>query len=174
MTVTIESQTIVGDDAVEVRWSSDLPAPQFFVYVDGKLLFATSLTSYIFVVPAGGSIHLEVLDEAGAIAGPAWPARAIVAWFAVPGAVKYRVEELLAAVWTVRDEIVDRGEGYYRVTTRSLEDVTTHQFRVVAIGATLNESVATSLTILTVRHPSTPHVTFDYDEGTTEVLIDAA
>ncbi len=160
-----------------LEWTSDETTPvPFRVYIDGQEVgaFDSADGSGSFVVTAGSgeSVFIEVLDKACSVPSIAFSGRMRINWQAVVGASTYRVEEFVAAVWTARQTITDRGEGAFEFVTRFLEDVTTHQFRVIPIDAAGNEGTAISFTSLMVRHPTPPSVSYVYNgAGTPTVTI---
>lgn len=176
MTVTINDPVDLRDGVWLVEWSSDLGSDTvFYVYVDGDLYAVTQLTWMTFSTSGSTeSMVIKVLDEVAGADDPAWGARALMAWYAVAGTDYYLVEEYVASAWTEVQRIVDRGEGYFRWESRVLEDITTHQFRVTAMGTNGNLGTPTSLTILAVRHPNPPNVAFAWDDATQVVTISAA
>jgi hypothetical protein len=172
MTVTIDDPVNAGDGVWYVTWSTDLGAgTTFYIYMDGVLLYSTILTSGTFTVPPGTteetSLVLEILDEPKDAPTSAWPMCATIAWLAVDDVDYYQIEEDVSG-WTVRKKLAG-GKDYYRWESRPLEDVTTHSFRVVAVGTNGNSSTVASLTIYAVHNPSKPHVSISYSDATRKV-----
>lgn len=178
MTVTINDPVNAGDGVWFVTWSTDLGAGTiFYIYLDGLFLYETTLTSGTFTVPPGTteetSLVLEILDEEKTAPVSTWPMTATIAWLAVDGADYYQVEEDVSG-WTVRKRIAAGNLEYYRWESRPLEDVTTHNFRVTAIGTNGNSSTVAALAILAVHNPTKPHVSISYSDSTHKVTISAA
>jgi hypothetical protein len=178
MTVTLNDPVSIGDGAWYVSWTTDQgDGTECFVYVNGDLYVQGPLLWTIVALPLGGgdeTLHIEVLDaikEDYAIVGPTV---ATLAWYSVTGTAYYTVEEYVDAAWTEKRRIQDRGEGYFRWDSRVLEDVTTHQFRVTAVGTNGNASAVAARTILIVRSPDRPDVTYAYSNATEKVTISAA
>lgn len=179
MSITsVTSQRLAGG-SWRVTWASDLGTPTFYVYRDGSLVAVTQATSRTFTVPTGHSPVIEVFDSSSTSPSAVYPGQATVAWYRPSGAAQadidhYRVEEYVSAAWTLRKKVVEDGAGFWRWTSRWLEDVTTHQFRVIAVHANGNQSTATQLDVFMVRHPSPPKVTLNYASGTGKVTVASA
>lgn len=89
------------------------------------------------------------------------------------------------AAWTVRSGNVggipaarvtaDRPTGnYFLWRSGVLADSTTHQFRVTPVGVNGNAGATKTFSLLMVRTPDVPAVTYAYDPGTGAVTIAAA
>jgi hypothetical protein len=181
MAVTIVSSAPVPPSGWLVTWSSDAAAPvTYYIYLNGVLADTTTATSKLFSVVEGENLRVEILDAAPGIADPAehYPERAILAWYApAPGSGSvdhYRVEESVASVWTLREKVRDDGRGYFTFESRVLEDVTTHNFRVIPVDAGGIQGSATSFALFMVRVPDPPDAAFAYSAGTGAVTITAA
>lgn len=181
MAVTFNKPELCPDTMCwRVSWTSTETAPVTFrVFRDGQQI--SSFTSpdqsgeITVSVPPGEHVVIDVLDTASQVPAKVFPARMTVHWESVSDAVKYRVEEFVASVWTLRQEIVDSGAGAYTWLSRDLEDVTTHQFRVIPVDAADNQGTALTFSTLMVRYPAPPDVTFSYDgAGPKTVTISAA
>lgn len=180
MTVTYQDPVRIDATAFLLRFSSDVAVPvPFRVYVDRLLVREWDSTSqsaeYVLTVGANQTPFIEVLDKACDIPQLAFPGKVTLHWLREGTAVEYRIEELVSAVWTDRGSLFDNGEPSYTWDTRWLEDVTTHQFRVIAIDAAGNEGTATTYSVQMVRHPDPPNVTYAYNgSGTPTVTITEA
>ena len=179
MTVTLDANTPqqIGRVTWRVSWSSSLTDPTFYVYRDGLQVATTRATSIDLVVQPGEQPVIEVLDSASESPLPSRPGNLTLAWYASAGTPVvdyYRVDEYVAAAWTERVRVQETGAGYYTWRSRFLEDVTEHQFRIVAVGENGNEATAASFTCLMVRHPDVPSVTYSYDKVTDKITVTAA
>lgn len=173
-TLTVAS---LGGGAFRLDWASDLAAPTFYVYRDGVLATTTTRTSLVVGAADGESPLYEVLDDAAAVPGAAYPAYALLAWYASAGAAGYRVEELdlPTGLWTERTSFTDEGGNYYVYRSRYLEDATTHRFRVTPLGANGNAGTPADFVVLMVRVPDAPAASFTYNgAGTPTVTVAAA
>ena len=149
-----------------------MPAPvTFFIFRDGRLINETEQTEQSFVLDGGDGLVLEVLDDPNAKPITAFPGKFTLTWFATPDTDHYRVEEFVDAVWVLRKRISDLGEGYFKHTTRFVEDVTVHQFRIIPIGTNQNPGTITLFSALMVRHPDPPVVNFSYSNATETLTI---
>ena len=155
--------------------SQRTPPVTFRIFREGVLsdtIFSTTgYATALFQVRPGDHPFIEVLDHPDDAPSPAFPGRLLLHWQGVSGAISYRVEELVSAVWTLRATIQDDGAGAYSWQSRWLEDVTTHQFRTSAVDAAGNVGTPVAVTFFLVRHPDAPSVTYAWSAGTTKVTI---
>ena len=179
MTVTLDpsSPQYVGPLAWRLSWTSDLPGATFYVYRDGVLIATTTGGSIIVTVEAGETPLIEVYDDASTSPMESHPGRIMLAWCASSGSPEvnyYRVDEYIGAAWVERARLRDDGRGYFTWRSRQLEDCTSHQFRIVPVGDNANEGAADTRTILMVRHPDPPEVSYTWDSGTRTITVSAA
>jgi len=172
MAVTISNSVQIGAWTWRITWTSDLGGtPTYYIYRDGKLVETTVVASYDLFLDSGESVLLEILDSSTALPGTAFPGRLTLRWFDVAGVDRYRVQEYVDSSWTTRAEISDDDLEYFTWESRFLEDVTSHQFRVVGIGDNGNTGSITSFTVYVVRHPDPPNVSYSYADGTQKLTI---
>lgn len=171
MTVTMNVPEQIDYRSWRVSWSSDVEDPTFYVYVDGALYLTTMDTETIVTVDEGEVPIIEVLDDEDAIPTLAWPSRLTLCWYAEPDTGYYQVQEYVDEDWIARGNVSDRGEGYFKWQSRVLEDVTSHQFRIIPVGTNGNEGTARTFVCLMVRHPTPPDVSYAYSDSTHTVSI---
>ena len=177
MSVTMKPPRRTGPKAWRLRWSSTESDPTYRVFRDGVLVLTTPLEQMTATVEAGETPVFEVFDDTTSQPQAAFGGRLTLAWYGAAAVDHYRVEEYVGAAWTLRDKIRDTGHGsgwQVRWTTRWLEDATTHQFRIVAIGDNGNATTVSTWSAVMVRHPNPPVVGFSYDSGTGKVTLSAA
>lgn len=156
------TETKLPNGRVRVDVASTLGAPPpdgFRWYRDGALIHGPSDLSYMeFTLEAGESLLIEILDDADLEPATGFPGRIRLGWTPADSTTKeYRVEENVATVWTERRRLQHQANvGWYRFESRFLEDVTTHQFRVIAVGINGNETTLFTKSVLMVRHPDAP------------------
>lgn len=157
--------------------SQRVPPVSFRVFREGRLLqsiTSQSGTGQVFLpVGSGESPFVEILDSPSLRPHPAYSGRLSLHWRRIANAVRYVVQENVSGVWTDRFTFLEAGQGNAIFLTRWLEDVTTHQFRVVPYDAGGASGTPLSFSALMVRHPDVPNVSFDYDAGTGKVTISA-
>lgn len=158
----------------EVTYSSDVQDPTFYIYQDGELLATTQLTMWRFTVAAGKSLMIEILDDATVAAGEVFPPTLTLGWHRVADANQYVIEEYVASVWTERARVDEVGSGYYMWSSRVLEDVTTHQFRVTPEDDNGISGTPIEFTALMARNPDRPSRVITYDDQTGKVTVAAA
>jgi len=174
MTVTINTPVQTGSNTWLVSWSSNLSTPTYYIYQDGTLIKTMQTTSTTFWAAAGESLNIEILDDEDEVPESAFPGRLTLAWEKCTETDYYRIDEYVDAAWTERARIPDDGTYYYQWQTRFLEDVTSHQFRIVPVGDNGNEGAAKTFTVLMVRHPAEPSVSYTYAALTGVVTIASA
>ena len=169
MTVSINSTEKIDSSTWLVKWSSDLTTPTFRIYRDSVLIKTTTQTQETFQVVKGESLLIEIRDD---LSTPslAYPGQLTLSWLATPATEKYKIEELVSSVWTLRAEITHQGQGSFKWVSRFLEDVTTHQFRITPVGKNGNEGTPKNFSSLMVRHPDVPAKNFGYDGSVTKTV----
>ena len=168
--VTIEKPIRTGPMAVFLRFSSDLETPTFYIYVDGVLVTQTTATEYTLAVDPDQSYVVEILDDADAAPMQIFPGKARLGWFFVDGVKYYRVDEYIDAAWVERIKMPDNG-GYMKWPSRFLEDCQIHLFRVTPVGTDGNEGTAKQFSVLMVRYPDSPDVSYSLSESTHKLTI---
>jgi len=168
--VTLQPPKRVGLKSWKITFSSDLPEPIFYIYIDGILAAETEQTEYILSAEVGTSFVVEVLDDANEQPMQVFPGRLRLFWFYVADTKYYRIDEYVASVWVSRKRMPQQN-GYLQFESRFLEDGQTHTFRVVPVGENGNEGTAKQFQVLLVRFPDKPSVDYSYDEGTKHLTI---
>lgn len=170
MTVTFTETTVVDPLSVKLKFTSDASTPVTFrVFVMG--LQATEFTSsdgageFLLHVADGQQPYVQVIDDAVSKADYAYPGQMTLFWYAVSGAVSYRIDEYVSSVWTERFSVIDQGQGAFTYLTRWLSDATAYQWRVMPIGENGNDGTALTYSFTTVRHPDVPSVSYAVDSG---------
>ena len=171
MTVTIDTITRKDANTLVYEWSSDEDDPTYYIYVGAELVNATKATSQEFHVETDDYPAIEILDDADTAPQYARSSRETLAWYAHASAEKYRVDELVSSVWTERAMIYDAGEGFFLWTSRPLEDVTQHEFRVVGIGTDGNDGQTPArIFVPIIRMPDVPNVAYTYNGATPKTV----
>lgn len=171
MSVTIRTAKQIDDRSVRLTWSSDGEDPTYYIWIDGVFAYETSLTEGVFPIVPGAAAIIDVFDSSSDEPSVAYPGRFLIGWWPSDAVDYYRIDEYYDSAWLERARVIDNGEGFFTWRTRFLEDVTSHQFRIVPVGTDGNEGTATTFTSLMVRHPDPPDVSYSYDSGTTKITI---
>ena len=171
MAVTLNPPELLSrgvEDTYRFTWSSDLPTPTYYLYLDGLALTpgGTTDTELIVSAPSGEGVILEVLDDAAALPERVFSGRATLGWHPSTGAAKYRVEEFVASAWTARQTVFEVGRGWYTWRSEVLADSSTHQFRVVPVGDNGVDGAPIAFDVFVVRHPDPAEAVQTYDAGT--------
>lgn len=156
------TRTAMPKGRVKIAVASSLgdpPPDGFRWYRDGALVAGpTDLAEMEFGPEPGEGFVVEVLDDADLEPATGFPGRVRLGWTPADSTTaEYRVEEYVSGTWTARRRLRhEDGKGWYRFESRYLEDVTSHQFRVIAVGTNGNESTLLTKSVLMVRHPDVP------------------
>ena len=178
MAATITNILKVSPGAWRYMWSGTAP---YFVYRKGvALLQWTNLTQLIVEgtddqePPA-----IEVQDSTdldSTVEQLNNPPYATLQWFMAENAQSYVVQQKHTTggveTWSTIRVLFERGHGYYVVATPILDDVTEHEFRVVAVDAVGNQT-AIGFTVFMVRNPDPPRVTMSYSAATGLLTVSA-
>lgn len=165
----------IGSASYEYSWSGTSP---YDVYQDGdEVLFQTTDTSLIVHAPDSlepPALEIFDADDTTTPESLLYPPRATLQWRGVSQAEHYRVEQFVDAAWATQvPVIVEREQGYIQWTTDALADVTTHQFRVIAVDAFDYESEPLPFDIFINRNPPPPSINMVYGEGPPTITITA-
>ncbi len=167
MVVTYQKTLRVDRVSWRQPFTSDITPPvPFRVFIGGVLVsqfVSTDGNGNYRLNSDQGSVFIEVLDKDCSIPEIAFPGRITIGWRSVVGAVEYKVEEFVSAVFVLRKTVEDDGVGAFTFLSRFLEDVTTHLFQVVPVDAAGNLGTPLSFSVLMVRHPDVPNVGYSYD-----------
>lgn len=179
MTVTFTENKRIDYEAWRFVWESTLGAGTiYYQYVDGVLDVVGPATERTFYLASGESIQFEVLDSALDSPQPGYPGRVQLGW--VPGeeldvASYYLVEEWVVDEWLEHARVPGgEGLGSFVWESDSLDDVTTHLFRVTGVSDAGLSGAVDSYSVLMVRRPDSPDVDYVYDEGTGKITVDEA
>jgi len=159
-----------------LSWSYTGSADTFYLWLNGELAATTALQWFDVSGDPGEPLVVEVFDDSTESPSPTYPSRMRLGWFAstgAPAASSYRIDQYIAAAWVKRAAIPEDGRGFYQWVTRSLDDDTSHQFRIVPVAANGNEGTPVSFTALMVRHPDEPDVAIAYSSSTRKLTISA-
>ncbi len=176
MVTNLTITPVAGDGAVyRLSWSTTLTAAEvtFYVYRDGVLEGRTQARSWDAASTDGESPVYEVFDDAAAKPAFAWPGHATLCWYAAAGADYYLVEQFVGGAWAEAARVPDDGAGYFLWRSRPLADSTTRQFRVTPVGENGNAGATHAFSLLMVRVPDVPAVSYAYSPGTGAVTISA-
>ena len=175
MAVTFAKPIVTGLGGWVVLWTSDVDDATYRVYVDGVYQATTKTTSWTLALQEGESATLEVFDDE--VTRPQIAARApvVMTWQAVAEAQKYRVEQLIDAVWTIVKEVKSDDPNLRYESPPLADSVTEHELRVTSVGTNENESSPVAVSVINRRHPDPPEdTTFSYNAGDNKVTISAA
>lgn len=164
----------IGPSSWRFAWSAT--TGPYRVYLDGRLIDTITAVEYDYEGYTWGSFPppLEVLDanDSTTPQNLDYPPRLWLQWRGVTDAEYYVVEYYSGSAWTrVNLQMPETGAGYYKYQTPALADVTTAQWRVLAVDAYQNESDPLTFSALIVRNPDTPDVTMTYSAVTGNVTI---
>ncbi len=168
--VTIEPPVRMGQHSWKLKYSSDLPEPMFYIYLDGVLIAETQQTEYDIAVNLDEVSLIEILDDPDTPPMQVFPGKARLGWFFVKGTDYYRVDEYINEAWIERRRLPENN-GYLRWESRFLEDGQTHLFQVVPVGTDGNEGTPKQFAVLMVRRPDVPDVEYTHDDETGNITI---
>ncbi len=169
MSVTNLSYTMAGARSWLLTWTGS--GGPYYVYRDGVLLAATTATSILISVAADENPVITVTDVEGAYA-EAYPDRITLGWRAVSGATRYQVQQYDGADWVNVRSVPEDGRACYTYRTDPLSDETEYSYRVVPYsGLVAGDPLA--WTVLMVRYPEPPRLSYTYDEDTGTVTVAA-
>ena len=163
MSVTLNAPTRTGPSRWLVTYSSNLASPTFRVYYQGRLIDESARTSVH--IDSETEPQVEVYDATTTPTQWTYPGRVRLQWYHQADAEGYRVYEYVNSTWLERQTLSDHGPAYHTWQSRWLPDVTTAQFRVVALDSLRNEGTEIDVTVFIVRNPDPPEVSVTYTGG---------
>ncbi len=172
MAVTITSDTLCGNTRF-IEWTSTLPTPTYYVYVDGLLAQTTTQTAAQFYVDPGAAPVVQVLDTTDPPAA-AFSGYKKLSWYALADAASYAIERLIDSVWTAQTTILSTGATIYEWQTPFLDDCELHQFRVIATDAHGNAGEHVHFECYMIRHPNPPVCIYTYSNAAHTVTINVS
>lgn len=171
--ITALTATPAGDLLWLLAWASDLAAPVFRIFRDGRLVDTTTLTEALVSAAPGEAPVFEVLDDPLAAPTPAYPPYLLLTWLSVPGCDHYRVEQFVSAAWTARKDVPDDGSATFSWQSPTQPDGLVAQFRVIPVGTNGNDGTPLTFAELVVHVPDPPACAYAYSAGTGTVTITA-
>ena len=135
----------------------------YFWYLGGAYVGGGRSNRRTFVLPAGQSARVDVLDgststpPASPVSYP--PTRTILFVRSIGDVARYRIEQSEnSGAWTAIAFVQDNpGTWSYSITTANLDDLSTYAWRVVPIDAAGNDGTPIALASeLIVRMPDAP------------------
>ena len=172
--ITLNTPQYIGSNQIRITWSSNLPSPMYYVYIDGVLVTTTLITEYVFFGNPDTNYFIEVFDTSPHIATKVLKSNATICWFPVDGAEEYEVAEKVNGTWETIAYVSEIGMPVYSALSRSLEDSTYHQFRVRPIKNRSHFGDPLLYSFYIVRFPDAPDVAFSYDAPTRILTISEA
>ena len=167
--------TKIGSATYQYDWSGTSP---YYVYQDGVAIL-TNTTDTSVIVTASDPLEppaIEVLDadDTDTAESLLYSPRATLQWRGVSGVRYYRVDLYTGGAWVAQLPIVrETGQGYLQWTSQPITDVTTHQFRVVAVDGYGYESAPVAFDSFIVRNPEPPSISMTYESGPSSILVEA-
>ena len=154
-------------------------------YIDGAFVGTSLEPMHCFALQADDQVRFAVIDTTDANYDPVanapagWPARRSIWWLRAgdTSIARYRVEQKKGAgSWTIIGYAEQAGAAWmHDLLTERLEDLETHQWRVIPIDEYGNDGTACILPAeKIVRRPDAPDFTVSFDSGTSKVTFAAA
>jgi hypothetical protein len=161
----------ISENQRRIIATSDLDAPVFRFYVEGRL-FATQSLNFIDVLTNGAPVPVDVFDQDEPLAVPA-PSAVVgmrIYWEPAPGFASFRVEHFVSSQWVDKGSIsalpLRRG---YDFTVTGLADQTRHRLRVMGIADDGTEAEVIVRAAFLIRNPDVPRQTYTATGGTLSV-----
>lgn len=174
MAVTITEATRIGRTTWRLSWTSSLESPTFYIYLDGVLADQTEAQTRQFEIAPGEQVDIQIFDSSSDTPEASYPGRVTLGWEWVDGAVAYRIQRWTGSAWEDYATVADAGQAAFTAQTPYLDDVTTHQFRIIAEDFQGLQGSAKEATVFMVRRPDQPSATVAYDDGTHVITAEVA
>ena len=179
MTATIDTITKYGTTTWQQEWSGVGPYQMYTggLQIHGDLPAGVDTYNDVSITQRHNDTEeppaLEVLDstQGETPQNIKHPPRATLQWRGNTSAVRYKIEEKIASVWTLRATVKETGLGYYQYDTEALVDSATANFRVKILDERDYESEPLLFDVFTVRNPAPPLYTATWDSVGVEIDI---
>ena len=149
---------------------------RFKRYIKGVLYEGRSSADTFLIVVGDSDVEpvpVEIIDSTENeedVSQVKYPQRAVLQWRAATGTAYYKIQKSVSGVWTDVRIIHHRPNSiYFKWQSPQLDDVTTHQYRVMAYTASGDEGVPIPMDVSIVRNPDPPEVTISLAGGTLTV-----
>jgi len=152
--------TSVTGRTYRISWSGS--ADLYYIYLDGVLVGTTAQTWYDLTVGVGQRPLIDVLDDPAAVPAEVFPEGVTLAWYSSgAGTAGYRIDKWIDGDWVEQETV---GETWYQTwTSGAVADDTLHTYQSTPLGINGNEGIPLQRSVLMVRRPDAPQVSFDYD-----------
>ena len=185
MALTPDSIIRIGSRGWQFDYTGTAP---FAIYLDGVLRVSGVAETSINIEHQGleGSPDneeppaLEIVDAVDTtdVQTLVNPAVTVLQWRGVTDADFYKVEKDNGSGFVqISHAIEEQGRGYYQYESRALPDVTTHNYRVIAVEEITNgtdkQSTPVAFDIFISRNPPVPRISIDYNEANLELDVTA-
>lgn len=185
MAITYGAITKVGSQMWEYEWTGTSPYNVWRCDTGEQIMFAsTSTTLQISGRGTFASTYSEISNdepvpievyESTDTTIPAcvtYPPYAIIQWRGSTANAFYRIQQLDAASsWTTRYEQGETDNGYYSQPTRTLSDVTTHNWRVLPYDTQGNAGDPVQFDVFMVRNPDPPSVNLSWSSSAAAIVV---
>lgn len=172
--ITSLTATPLDPYTYRLDFTSDHPSPTFYVYASGSLIATTTDMSLIVPLSLDSSVVYDVLDDPLAVPTTDFPGAVTLAWYANPATASYRIEQYDGAAWNEVATIQNDGRVYYRWESTTQPDGVVAQFRIIPTGTNGNDGSPSPFTVLVVRYPDPPAVSYSYSATDAKITIAAA
>ena len=166
MAITSLTTQQLDPRAFLIEFTSGLSDPTFYIYRDGVLVETTTETSFQVFLSPSETFRIEVFDDIGDVPGVGHSGHLLMTWRGVSESDHYLVQHFVDAAWVTVSRVQEIAQSVYVFESSFLDDMTTHQFQILAVGTDGNESDPLSFSGLVVRRPDRPRVIWDWDSGT--------
>lgn len=169
MAEVMPTKTRLSKTSVLLEWAATTGT--YYLWRDGWLEGSTDQLSWMIDLAPGEPAVVQVFDDAADRPAKAYPARHYLRWDRAEGAAKYRIDLDVDSAWVAQVEIPEDGRTHYWWRSGILADATSYTWRVTAVGANGVDGRSVEHTVMCVRHPDPPTVTWAIDEETGVVTV---
>lgn len=159
--ITNLTTTRTSATAWKITAISDLSTPTYYWWLDGALVFTTSLN----FIEIDGEYNVQVFDSPTDAPEPIHPGRVSLFWERSDGALSYRIDQYVDGEWISVSDIRDGGGWYFAWQSPSLDDGQDYQFRIVPVGEQA-EGIGRDFVFRMIRQPAVVQATATLDTET--------
>ena len=156
MAVTLGIPVQTGPTQWRFAFTSDLPDPIFYIYVDGAFVTQTRETYYDLTIGINTQVQFDVLDVLEDLPAEFFPGTMTLRWDGTPDATSFRVEQYIGSEWVAKQVVIADDSRVFHYDSELLDDSTVHQFRIVPIDDQGRDGTILEFEAEMCRYPDEP------------------
>jgi hypothetical protein len=156
MAVTLGIPTQTGPTQWRFTFTSDLPDPIFYIYVNGEYVTQTRETFYDVTIGINQQVQFDVLDVVDDLPDEYFPGAVTLRWDGTPDATSFRIEQYVGSEWIAKHVVIADDSRIFHYESELLDDSEVHQFRIVPVDDQGRDGTILEFEAEMCRYPDEP------------------